>query len=175
MLSVIILVPAIHAARPHPFAPLLRTLACLVPATVEGVVRDVILAHVGQNEGIATIANEAGCTLVQRKDFATALDDSVGMARAAWILVLRAGAIPNRGFGEEAAAALDRPEGTARSWLMREDRGALGRILLGLAPVAGVITPRTRLERGGCATFLDIIRRTRPSGNLPTRVPVLGG
>ncbi len=168
MLSTIVFSPPAPATGARRFGPLLRTLAALVPATIEGVVRDVTLLQVGDAAGIAGIADEAGCHLVEEKDFPAALARSVAGARSPWIFVVKAGTVPSRIFGEEAARALDDEIGEGGSLLLREAPSGLSRWFPSLGPVVGVILPRARLVGVRCASFEDVVRQARPARTLPT-------
>lgn len=174
MLSTIVLLPTSTDAGSHRLAAVLRTLACLVPPTMQGVVRDVTLLEVGKSADAAGIADEAGCRIVQAEDFGTALARCLADARSSWIFAVRAGAAPGRSFGEDVSAALEFPAEPLRALLLRQDRGALGRTIPSLAPVAGVITPRERLLGAPCRSFGEILRRARPARDLPIRVPRMG-
>ncbi|RYC33522.1 hypothetical protein D3273_03380 [Lichenibacterium minor] len=169
MLSTIVVpLPAAADANGRPGA-LLRTLAALVPATVEGVVRDVTLLQVGEAASLADIADEAGCQFVEERDFPAALARGVAGARSPWIFVVKAGTVPSRLFGEEAARALEGGLEAGRALLLREQPASLlTRWFPALAPVAGVILPRDRLAGAPCASFADVVRRARPARTLPT-------
>ena len=80
MLSTIVFSPPDLANGVRPSGPLLRTLAALVPATIEGVVRDVTLLQIGGEGEVSTIADEAGCRFVEEKDFPAALARGVAAA-----------------------------------------------------------------------------------------------
>ena len=143
----------------------MRTLSALVPATVEGVVRDVTLLQVGDAPALAGIADEAGCSVVQGRDFSAAFARGLAGARSPWIFVVRAGTVPSRLFGEEVARAL---EGNRAVELREQPDGFPARWFPSLAPVAGVILPRDRLAAKPCAGFADVVRRARPARKLPT-------
>ena len=174
MLSTLVFAPpAAHDATRRASA-LLRTLAALVPATVEGIVRDVTLLQVGGGPSFAEIADEAGCHVVEDRDFPAALARGVAGARSSWIFIVKAGTIPSRIFGEEAARALEGSLATGGALLLREQpNGFLARCFPALAPVAGVILPRARLTEGRCASFAEVVRRARPARSLPTSATTL--
>lgn len=169
MLSTLVFAPPAADDAARRASALLRTLAALVPATVEGIVRDVTLLNVGEGQSFAEIADEAGCQLVAEQDFPAALARGVAGARSPWIFVVKAGTIPSRIFGEEAARALEGAVETGGALLLREQpSGLLGRLFPALAPVAGVILPRSRLAETRCASFAELVRRARPARSLPT-------
>ncbi len=169
MLSTIVVTPPAAADATGRAGALLRTLAALVPAAVEGVVRDVTLLQVGDATSLAGIADEAGCHIVEERDFPAALARGVAGARSPWIFVVKAGTVPSRLFGEEAARALEGGLEAGRALLLREQpTSLLARWFPSLAPVAGVILPRERLSGAPCAGFADVVRRARPARTLPS-------
>ena len=168
MLSTIVFSPPASANGARPSGPLLRTLAALVPATIEGVVRDVTLLQIGVDGGVSTIADEAGCRFVEEKDFPAALARGVAAARSPWIFVVKAGAVPSRIFGEEAARALDEGSSQDGVLLLRESPLGLARWFPSLAPVVGIILTRDRLAETRCTSFAELVRQARPARTLPT-------
>lgn len=165
MLSTIVVLSPAAADASARAGALMRTLAALVPATVEGVVRDVTLLQVGDAAPLAAIADEAGCSVVQDSDFPAALARGVAGARSPWIFVVKAGVVPSRLFGEEVARALE----GGRAVVLREEPASLwARWFPSLAPVAGVVLPRDRIAEAPCASFADVVRRARPARALPT-------
>lgn len=173
MLSAIILVPTHPINQRHPFGPLLRTLAALVPTTIEGTVRDVTLLSVGQSADAVNIADEAGCRIVQASDFAGGLGRCLAEARTPWICFLQPGTIPGATFGEDVAAALDEAAEPPRALLLRSGGGGLARYIPALSMIVGVIAPKDRLHAGGCASFADVLRRARPARSLASGVAFL--
>lgn len=169
MLSTLVFAPSAADDATRRGRALLRTLAALVPAAVEGIVRDVTLLQVGDGTSYAGIADEAGCHVVAETDFPAALARGVAGARSSWIFVVKAGTVPSRIFGEEAARALEGLLGTGGALLLRgQPNGFLTRCFPSLAPVVGVIVPRALLAEGRCASFADVVRRARPARTLPT-------
>ncbi len=168
MLSTLVFSPPVSPTGARPFGPLLRTLAALVPATIEGVVRDVTLLQIGVEGGVSTIADEAGCRFVEEEDFMAALARGVAAARSPWVFVVKAGAVPSRIFGEEAARALDEASGQDGVLLLRASPLGWARWFPSLAPVVGIILPRARLAETRCTSFAELVRRTRPARTLPT-------
>ena len=143
MLSTIVFSPPAPANGVRPSGPLLRTLAALVPATIEGVVRDVTLLQIG-------------------------VDGGVSAARSPWIFVVKAGAVPSRIFGEEAARALDEASSQDGVLLLRESPLGWARWFPSLAPVVGIILTRDRLAETRCTSFAELVRQARPARTLPT-------
>ena len=174
MLSTIVIVPPDLPGKAASYAPLVRTLASLVPATVAGTVRDVTVLRVGRSADAASIADEAGCRLVEAEEFGDALRSCVAAARASWMLVLRAGATPGRTFGQDVAEALDQSGDPPCALMLRQDAAGLRRLLPAFAPVAGVIAPRTRFEGRNVSDFAELLRRARPARTLRMRLAVMG-
>lgn len=172
MLSVIVFSPPDASGAMHPAGPLLRTLAALVPAAIEGAIRDVTLMQVGAAGGVSAIADEAGCRFVEDPDFSGGLARSVAGARSSWIFVVKAGTVPSRIFVEEAARALDGTLGPGGALLLRRARTGLARLVPAPAPVVGVILPRARLAERRCASFIDVVRRAKPARTLTVAADV---
>ena len=174
MLSTIVVTPPAAGTATARSRALMGTLAALVPAAVKGVVRDVTLLQVGDTASLAGIADEAGCHVVEDRDFPAALARGVAGARSSWIFVVKAGTVPSRLFGEEAARALeDGPEAGPTLLLRQQPTGLLARLFPSLAPVVGVILPRERLSGVPCADFADVVRRARRARTLPTSASAL--
>ena len=75
---------------------LTRTLNTLVGATVDGLVRDVIVVADVAHVTAATLADEAGCALIAASQFAEALHS----AKGDWLMVLEGGALPEQNWAE---------------------------------------------------------------------------
>lgn len=103
---------------------LARTLASLVEAAVEGVVREVIICDRGSTDQTLRVADEAGCTVVAAGGIAA----GVKQAKGDWLLLLEPGARLGQGWttavrdhtemmkmpGRFARAKADRPGFLAR-------------------------------------------------------------
>lgn len=77
---------------------LARTLASLVPAAVDGVVREAIVVDAGRAGGLALVADHAGCRM------AASLAEAIETARGDWLLLLEPGARLLEGWSEVALA-----------------------------------------------------------------------
>jgi glycosyltransferase involved in cell wall biosynthesis len=82
-------------------AGLSATLAALTAPTIDGFVREVIVADAGSTDATLAIADEAGARIVRAKGGA-ALGDGCAAARQPWLLLLKAGTRPQAGW-EQAA------------------------------------------------------------------------
>ena len=90
---------------------LVPTLTALVPGAMAGVVREVIVADAGSEDATATIADAAGCRIdVLQAPLGERLRQAAASARAAWLLFLRPGAVPDATWTEEARRFIERAE-----------------------------------------------------------------
>jgi rSAM/selenodomain-associated transferase 2 len=104
MISVVI--PTFNAAP-----TLVHTLAALVPAVVDGVVQEAIIADGGSNDDTSAIADAAGTHLVQApRGRGTQLDAGAAVARGDWLLFLHADTVLEPSWAKEADAFIERVE-----------------------------------------------------------------
>ncbi|PRD45679.1 glycosyl transferase family 2 [Phyllobacterium phragmitis] len=89
---------------------LARTLASLVGAAVEGLVRDVIIVDHGSDDHTDRVADAAGCTFLENQP----LLDAVRRARGEWLLFLEPGARLLDGWSEAARNHIEALPGPAR-------------------------------------------------------------
>ena len=75
---------------------LTRTLNALIGATVEGLVREVVLLAYSNNEAATKVADHAGCELATPDGFSALVQS----AKGDWILILEGGAMPEQGWIE---------------------------------------------------------------------------
>lgn len=129
MISVVI--PTLNAE-----AGLTSTLAALVPATVQGVVREVIIADGGSGDATQEIADIAGATFLRAaKGRGSQLAAGAEAARADWFLFLHADTVLQPGWEQEVAAFVEqvdqgeRPPAAAAFSFALDDRGARPRFL----------------------------------------------
>ena len=117
-----------------------ETLAALVPAAVDGLVRQVIIADGGSTDRTLEVADDAGATLVSGDLMA-----GIVAARERWLLILDPGARLPSGWDDAVRAHLasgDRP-GVIR---VGPRRGLLS--LMAPAPAVGLLTPRGEIGDG---------------------------
>ena len=101
MISVI--VPTLNAET-----GLAQTLAALVPAALDGLVREVIVVDGGSTDRTAEIADDAGVTFVTRGGGrGCQLAAGAAQARFPWLLFLHADTVLDPGWEREAAAFLE--------------------------------------------------------------------
>jgi len=105
---------------------LARTLACLVGAAVQGVVRDVIVCDRGSTDQTHSVAEHAGCHYLTEGGLAA----GVRQAQGEWLLLLEPGARLSEGWPESVLAHVGRMTVPARFSRARADRlGLFSRIV----------------------------------------------
>src|SRR5258708_28260 len=98
---------------------LVPTLTALVPGATAGIVREVIVADAGSSDATAAIADAAGCRIdVTPAPLGQRLRRAAAGARAAWLLFLRPGAVPDWSWTEETRRFIEHAElaGRADAW-----------------------------------------------------------
>lgn len=168
MLSAVVLAAN---SRHAPVAPeaLVRTLAALVPAAIEGLVRDVTLAGMAGSD-LAEIADHAGCEFTESVDHAQILAQALKLARGTNVFVLRAGRAPSAGYINEIGDFLARSDAGLRGALMRDEPESFWtRTFPGLCPVSGLIASRQRMIEAGCSDLASLARALRPQVALRAR------
>jgi len=101
MLTVII--PTMNSER-----ALVPTLAMLVPGAMNATVRDVIIADGGSTDATADVADLAGCVLMaSRAPLAARLRSAAAVARAPWLMFLRAGTVLEASWIEETTRTIE--------------------------------------------------------------------
>ncbi|KXF78417.1 glycosyl transferase family 2 [Paramesorhizobium deserti] len=89
---------------------LARTLAGLVNAAVEGLVRDVVIVDHGSSDHTREVADAAGCSFLENGS----LLDGVRLARGEWLLLLEPGSRLLEGWSESARNHIEALPGPAR-------------------------------------------------------------
>ena len=101
MLSIVI--PTSESER-----ALVRTLACLVPGAMAGLVREVILADAGSRDETAEVGDIAGCRLLPLPGpLGTRLAFAASSARGEWLLFLRPGIVLEADWVAEVSQFID--------------------------------------------------------------------
>lgn len=167
---------------------LVRTLASLVSAAADGVVRDVIIADSGSTDATLEVADLAGCRVADPvsggpQARGALLDGAVRAAKGPWVMVLEPGVVLEEGWHREAAAMIEtlerRGEAERRaltfsfgldsfdaSARLSERFAGLYRLLTGLPrPEQGLVVHRSLYEKSGGFRNLpamagaDLVRR----------------
>jgi hypothetical protein len=132
--------------------PLARTLATLVPAVAEGVLREAQVIAPGHGGPVEAVADAAGCDLVIGSGSAV-LVDAVARARAAHVLLLAAGTELEHGWWEEVSA-----------WISRQ--GRTGMTAAVFRPVATSHGPGGQLWEHAGFLLQRLTRRPSPGQGL---------
>ena len=143
MYSALVLVQ--HGSNGAPSSEaIVRTLSALVPAAIEGVVRDVALATSNASDDLSRIADHAGCEYVTAPE-GDLVSASLAALKEPRILVVRAGRIPEHGFtGELADFASWR--GQSCGLLLEAPNSLLTRVLPRFSRAAAVVAPRIAIK-----------------------------
>jgi hypothetical protein len=141
-----------------------RTLAFLVSAAVQGLVRDAIL--IGEDSAaLRYVADYAGCTLVTESDLTKALAIALACARGEHVFLLKAGYASEAPLIDEIRDFLEFGRGReGLCGLVREMPGGLvQRILPGTSLLAGLIASRDKCRSAKARDLTELARRLRPS------------
>lgn len=149
---------------------LARTLSVLVPAAVDGLLRDVaVLAGMPADHRIVQVCEHAGCDLRPRD----ALRQVIADCRAEWLVFLEAGAVLEPGWtealrvhamGSSTAVRFTRSPRAKRTWLKRLtglDRGL---------PLGVVTTKRQALVLAASGTTPDDLARRARAIRIPATI-----
>jgi len=164
MLSAIVLAADRSLPQPASSEAVVRTLAALVTAAIEGLVRDVTLATGGESLDLRKIADHAGCEIAEAADPAGAIAVGLASARGDLLLILRAGYAPEAGFIEEIADLFQRATRPDALRFRTVPDSFLMRLAPGLAPVQGLVASRAVLHAAS-PDFATLVRR---AGAAPT-------
>ncbi|GHB21632.1 hypothetical protein GCM10007094_07150 [Pseudovibrio japonicus] len=93
---------------------LVLTLSALVPASAEGILKEVIIADEGSTDGTSVVADACGAHFVTNaaNSGSVLTEGAQQCTRANWILLIQPGAILQVGWQAEAAAFIERAERT---------------------------------------------------------------
>ena len=118
-----------------------QTLASLVPAAVDGLVREVVLADAGSTDETLAIADDAGARVAPCAGPVEArLLQGCQAARADWLLILQAPTPAPGGWEGAAGRHIERHAGRAACW----GRGGLAPFA---SPAKAVLVPRRLLDK----------------------------
>jgi glycosyltransferase involved in cell wall biosynthesis len=142
MLSVII--PTRNSER-----ALVSTLACLVPAALEGFIAEVLVADGGSRDDTAVVADAAGCKFtVLQGSLGERLKAAAASARAPWLFFLRPGTILDAPWIGEARRFVEEPSPTASAATFRRGAPAQPALREALSLLAAALGSRPRPEQG---------------------------
>jgi glycosyltransferase involved in cell wall biosynthesis len=125
-----------------------QCLAALVPAAVDGLVREVILADAGSTDHTLEIADDAGARVV-RGDVTLACQ----AARCDWLLIVKADHVAPESWDAAVAAHINGRSGAAAWW------GKRG--LFGGRTAQGLLIPRMVYDAAGYLGALSKAKRLK--------------
>ena len=122
-----------------------QALASLVPAAVDALVREVILADAGSADETLSIAEDAGARVVQAQGAAEArIAEACRAARSDWLLILEASVPAPHGWEPAARQHMERQAGKAAYW----GRSGLAPFV---TPAKAVLAPKALVDRDSAA------------------------
>lgn len=148
---------------------LARTLASLVSAVVEGVVRDVIVCDLGSGDQTRYVAEQSGCNFVATGGIAA----GIASAKGDWLLILEPGARPLDGWTDAALVHFNASTMPARLSRARSERlPFLARVFSANRPLAYglIITKRQALALAKHAANAEALGRGLAMKTLPGEI-----
>ncbi|ULO23055.1 hypothetical protein [Methylocystis sp. SB2] len=144
-----------------------RSLGSLVESCVQGLIADaLILAAPGR--GLARIADEAGCALIETPHAADGLAQALKAAQRDHLLLLLAGFAVERDFAEEAQDFFAYGDASRARTLRLAPDSLITRLAPGLARPVGLIAPKSALLSAEGADLARLVRKMR-GADLTTR------
>ena len=107
MLSVVVLAADARVRVSATPDAIVRTLGSLVPAVVDGLIRDVALAAVAGSQQAREIADHSGCAFAEAPDHEGVLRAGLAAVRGDLVFVITAGRAPEAGLIDEIARLFD--------------------------------------------------------------------
>jgi hypothetical protein len=141
-----------------------RTLAFLVSAAVQGLVRDAVL--LGEDSAaLRYVADYAGCTLITEPNAGRALAAALAAARSEQVLLLKAGYAAEPPLIDEIRDFLEFGRGREGvCGIVREMPGGfLQRILPSTSPLVGLVARRDKSRAANARDLFEIARKLRPA------------
>lgn len=177
MLSTIVFCEDKHFSRTGADGTVLlaRTLACLVPAKVDGILCDVRIAGPAK-AGLGLIAHHAGCAFIESDNDAARLRLAIEAAHGSRIFLLCCGHAPEPGFIEEVNDLLAQAGASKlhAAELLAAPESILERLFPSRAPVAGIIASREWLLHTPYEGFQELARNLGQATTLRTRARRIG-
>jgi hypothetical protein len=170
MVTAVVLSPSLGAAAPHERAAeaVARSLGALVRATVEGVLREAVIVG-PSGEGLAEIADHAGCALIETASVGEGLGLAAAQARSEIAFVLKGGFAPQSGFVEEVADLLLEAEAFRGAVLRRAPDSLLTRLAPRFAEPVGLFAGRAAIRAATPADLNQLIRRLKIGRTMASR------
>lgn len=170
MVTAVVLSPSLGAAAPDERAAeaVARSLCALVRATIEGVVREAVIVGPAE-EGLAEIADHAGCDLIEAASAAEGLARAIARARGEIAFVLKGGFAPQSGFVEEAGDLLLAADAFRGALLRRAPDSLLTRLAPQLAEPVGFFAGCAAIRAAAPGDLNQMIRRLKIRRTLESR------
>jgi hypothetical protein len=157
----LILLCGMRRGRGSGSEPVVRSLSGFVAASVNGLIRDAVLAGPPQSD-LSFIADHAGCAFVEAETEVDVLSQALALARGSDLLILHAGHVPGIGSIEAIDDLVASGQSAERGWLLRaaSDRPS-ERFLPALAPAVGLLAARELCIGVKAPTFAKLLKATR--------------
>ncbi len=159
MISALVLADDASFSQPASADAVVRSLAALIPATIEGLVRDVSVAGLDGRRELFKIADHAGCELILSADHASLLPEALKASKCDLVFVLKAGFAPNAGYIDEIGDRFQSGRAPSALLMRAEPHSFWTRLMPQFSPVQGIVTQRARLHAP--RHFSDLLRATR--------------
>ncbi len=177
MISLIVLCPIAaggSATEGQTAEAVVRTLSAFVGAAVRGLVREAILVGPPHMK-LGYIADHAGSAFFEAKTEAAGIAHALAASRAAHVLIVRAGYVPETGFAEAIEDLLRFGKAENQGWLMRgAARRPIEKILTHLVRPAALLAPRRLCLNVKTPDFASLVKatRARPAGQIRLRAVI---
>jgi hypothetical protein len=152
---------------------LARTLACLVPAKVDGILCDVRIAGPAK-AGLGLVAHHAGCGFIESENESARLRLALEAARGPRVFLLCCGHAPESGFIDEVNDLLAAAGRLQAVELLVAPESMFERLFPSRARVAGIIASRESLLSVSCEGFQALARSLGSPATLRTRARRIG-
>jgi hypothetical protein len=159
MVTAIILSPSLDAPAARAAEAVARSLASLVRASVEGIVREALVVGPAADM-LALVAEHAGCAHLEAANVREGLARAVAQARSEMVFVLEGGYAPSQGFVEEAGDLL-RAADFRGAALRRAPHSLTTRLAPSLARPVGAFAPRAAFRGEAPRDVAELIRRLK--------------
>ncbi|MBK1622692.1 hypothetical protein [Afifella marina] len=153
-------------SAPEDAQHLARSLTALVPAAVEGLVRDAYVVG-SPNEEIEAVADAAGAELIGRE----ALTETIASSRGEWLLLMEGGARPLDGWMTAVREWMEEPGSGAASFTLAGKSKKLFGFLEREEPLRrGVLLRKADMAAAGATDDLRSLARGQSTKRLSARM-----
>lgn len=164
MLSALVL---LHGAEASPPEAIVRTLTALVPAAVEGLVRDLVLCAPRETKDLLRICDHAGCDFIAAPAGSPSRE-TLARLKEGRVFMIRAGRAPQHGYLGEVSDLV--AFGAGAAVLRDAPHNLLTRIAPSLSPVSALIAARADLADAPLADVARIADRLKAPRTLKARM-----